>query len=102
MAATSKILFSLVLCPLAYALEAWLIARWVGPAAALVFAVLIVPLSYFTLLFFEWREELGTKPPPLSSWLNGRPSPRVTSELIRLRRHIVKEVDSLASLPESQ
>lgn len=102
MAATSKVLFSLVVFPLAYAVEAWLLARWLGTLAAVVFVVLIVPLSYFTLLFAEWREELETNPSPLSAWFRGQPSPRVLSKLAGLRRQIVNEVEALASLPERQ
>lgn len=102
MAATSKILFSLIVFPLAYAVQAWLLARWLGAPAAVVFLVLIVPLSYFTLLFAEWRDGFESKPSPLSSWFRGQPSARVLNKLDRLRRQIVSEVEALASLPERQ
>ncbi len=100
MAATYKILFSLVLFPLTYAIEGTLVARWLGTAAAVLFVVLIVPLSYFTLLYFEWREELGAPPPTPSSWLRRKRSRRVMDQLARLRRQIIAEVDALAARPE--
>jgi 1-acyl-sn-glycerol-3-phosphate acyltransferase len=99
-AATYKIVYSLFLFPLAYVVEGILIARWFGWAAVVVFAVCIIPLSYFTLLFFEWREELGARSARSSAWFAGNWSRRVTEQLARLRQRIVAEVDALASRPE--
>ncbi|MBI3950513.1 MAG: 1-acyl-sn-glycerol-3-phosphate acyltransferase [Acidobacteria bacterium] len=96
-AATYKILFSLFLFPLMYVVEGILIARWFGTVAAVAFAVLIVPLSYFTLLFFEWREELGARPPLPLAWLRRRKASRVLKQLSRLRQRIVTEIDGLSS-----
>jgi 1-acyl-sn-glycerol-3-phosphate acyltransferase len=100
MAATYKILFSLILFPLTYVVEGILIARWFGPGAAAAFALLIVPLSYFTLLFFEWRQELGARPPTPLPWLSRTRSHRVAEQLARLRQQIVAEVEALAARPE--
>lgn len=97
MAATYKILFSVFLFPLTYLVEGVLTARWLGTAAAVAFAVLIVPLSVFTLLFFEWREELGAPPPTPLSWLQRKRSHRVAEQLAHLRRQIITEVDALAA-----
>jgi len=95
-AATYKIVFSLFLFPLTYVIEGILIARWFGSVVAATFAVLIIPLSFFTLLFFEWREELGARPPAPLAWLERERSSRVVEQLSHLRRQIVAEVDALA------
>lgn len=99
-AATFKIAYALFLFPLAYVTEGWLIARWLGEALAVVLAALIIPLSYFTLLFFEWREELGRRSTAPSAWFAGNASRRVAEHLARLQQRIVAEVDALAARPE--
>lgn len=96
--ATFKVTFSLFAFPISYVAESFLIARFLGWPWAILFALLIVPLSWFTLRFFEWREETsqgGNKPPSL--WFSWNASRRITETLERLRKRILSEVDALAS-----
>lgn len=96
-AATYKVVYSIFLFPLCYFLEGWLLKRWLGWGAAAAFAVIIIPLSYFTLLFYEWREETGGKSPHFGFWFGGT-SRRISRQLERLRTRIVEQVNELAAL----
>lgn len=93
-AGTFKVLFGLILFPLTYVIEGWLIHRWFGWIAALCFAIVIVPLTLFTMRFFEWREEIriaGSNP-----FIEFGSTARATAQLNRLKNRIVDEVDQLA------
>jgi hypothetical protein len=106
-AATYKVVYSIFIFPLSYFLEGWLIRRWLGWELAILFGVLIIPLSYFTLLFFEWREETGGRSSKFGVWFGGASS-RISSQLERIRVRIVNQVNELAALrktakiPESE
>lgn len=93
--ATFKVTFSLFAFPVSYICEALLIARYLGWQGAVCFSLLIIPLSWFTLRFFEWREETSGSNRPL--WYSWSASRRITETLQRLRTRILAEVDSLAS-----
>ncbi len=54
--ATFKVLYSLFLFPICYFLEGYLVFRYLGSAASILFVILILPLSYFTLFYTEWFE----------------------------------------------
>lgn len=95
-AATFKIVYSIFLFPPTYILEGWLFKHLFGWGAALVFAFLIVPLSYFTLVFFEWRQETSGPSSKFGLWLGGT-SRRITEQMERLRSRIVDHVNELAS-----
>ena len=58
-AATYKVAYSLFLFPITFFLEALFIHLWLGWIVSLIFVVAIIPLSYFTLNFFEWVYEGG-------------------------------------------
>lgn len=93
--ATFKVIYSLFLFPLFYVLEGFLIRRFLGPVAALLFSILVLPASYFTLFYLEWYEAHfgGT------IWL--QPQRRMISQLGRLRNRIVEQLNSLASRTSS-
>ena len=100
-AGTQKVFFSLALYPATYAAEGLVILKGLGWPAALLFWALVAPLSYFTLRYFEWRDELGLAPVDPSAWFAGRVAPRSARSLARLRRKIVSEVDALSSGPST-
>ena len=58
-AATSKVICSLILFPIAFLIEALLLHTFFGSVVSIPFAILIIPLSYFTLFFREWLYEGG-------------------------------------------
>ncbi len=99
-AATYKVVYALLLFPLAYVLEGVLCAHWFGWGVAAVFGVGIIPLSYFTLRFFEWCKARGAWPAAPWGWFGRIGSHRATVHLSRLRQRIVAEVDALAARPE--
>ena len=99
-AATFKILYSLFLYPLAYGLEGVLLNHWLGGIAAGVFAVTILPLTFFTLRFYEWRRAIGGQPLKVSAWFGGGAGHRIHEDLAQLRRRIVAQVEVLTARPE--
>lgn len=93
-AGTFKVLFGLILFPLTYLIEGWFVHRWLGWIATICFAILIVPLTLFTMRFFEWREEIrvaGSNP-----FIEFGTTARAAAQLQRLKDRIVDEVDHLA------
>ena len=100
-AATFKIVYACVLFPATYLIEAFLAWTWGGVAAALSFAVSIVPLTYFTLLFFEWWEAQGM-PTTFADWRGGGTARRAKDHLARLRQQIINSVDDLAARLQRQ
>ena len=95
--ATMTIFWSLVLFPLAYLVEGLLVGRLFGWRAGLAFGAGILPLSYLTLLYFEWRESLGIRPAAPPAFFGGRWSHRTARRLHRIREQIMKEVDRFPS-----
>lgn len=95
-AATFKVLYGLFLFLIFYAGEAWAVTHYFGWLPGLLFSIAVVPLSYFTLRFFEWRSEVvrGRKG---SLWFGGSAARRVSDSLNRLRARILSEADALAS-----
>jgi len=88
--ATFKIIYSLFLFPFFYILEGVAIRHFLGTVPAILFALFIVPVSYFTVSFLEWWErEYG-----------GTVSARVSKPLEQLQRRIIAEVQTLATRPE--
>jgi 1-acyl-sn-glycerol-3-phosphate acyltransferase len=99
-AATFKVVFSLFLFPLTYLIEGGLLARWIGWPGAVLFGLMVLPLTYFTLLFFEWGEESGAARVRRAAWFGGDTSRRAAEQLARLRQRIVAQVDQLAQRVE--
>jgi hypothetical protein len=58
-AATYKVVYSLFLFPVAFIIEAMILHMFFGWVVSVLFVVLIIPLSYFTLYFMEWLYEGG-------------------------------------------
>lgn len=58
-AATYKVIYSIFLYPLAFLGECLLLHWWIGWPASIPFAIGIIPLSYFTLFYFEWLNDGG-------------------------------------------
>ena len=99
-AATFKILFGMILYPLVYGGEVYLLYLWGGDLPAAGFALAILPLTYFTLKFYEWRREIGLRPRKVSAWFTGNTWRRVSGQLARHREQIVTLVDTLSNRPE--
>jgi hypothetical protein len=97
--ATMTITWSLVAFPLAYLAEGLLIGQWLGWKAGLAFGVGIMPFSYLSLRYFEWRETLGIRPPYPSALFRGRWSHRTSRRLQRLREKIMREVEGFPATP---
>jgi glycerol-3-phosphate O-acyltransferase/dihydroxyacetone phosphate acyltransferase len=89
--ATLKVIYSLFLFPLFYFLEGYLIWRFVGSVAAILFSILILPLSYYTLFYTEWfASRFGG-----TSW--PRSGDRVKTQMVRLRERILTLLERLAA-----
>jgi glycerol-3-phosphate O-acyltransferase/dihydroxyacetone phosphate acyltransferase len=93
-AATFKVGFGLISFPLTYVIEGWFIHRWFGWIATFSFAILIVPLTLFTMRFFEWREEIRIA--GSNSFIEFGSTGRAAAQLNRLKDRIIDEVDHLA------
>jgi hypothetical protein len=99
--ATMTITWSLVVFPLAYLAEGLLIASLFGWKAFLAFGIGILPLSYFSLRYFEWRETLGIRPPSPAALFRGRWSRRTSRRMQRLREQIMREVEGFPATPQN-
>ncbi len=100
--ATMTIGWSLVIFPLAYLSEGLLIGTFFGWKTGLIFGIGIVPFSYLTLRYFEWRETLGIRPPYPSALFGGRWSHHTAKRLQRLRERIMREVEGFAAVEYPQ
>jgi glycerol-3-phosphate O-acyltransferase/dihydroxyacetone phosphate acyltransferase len=99
--ATMTITWSLVVFPFAYLAEGLLIASLFGWEAGLAFGLVILPLSYFALRYFEWRETLGIRPPSPAALFRGRWSHRTSRRMQRLREQIMREVEGFPATPQN-
>jgi hypothetical protein len=95
-AATYKIVYSLFLFPLSFLGECLLIHWWLGGAASIPFAIGIVPLSYFTLFYFEWLSDGGWGVSVPFKRIEKFQSELITSRLHHLHGRIQDQVDALA------
>jgi len=91
--ATLKVLASFLLFPLTYFMEMWALIRYLGWLPAIAFGILIVPISLFTLRFFERREQVSAKVDRV--WKMS--AQRKHDQLARLRARILAETEKLAS-----
>jgi glycerol-3-phosphate O-acyltransferase / dihydroxyacetone phosphate acyltransferase len=90
-AATYKVIYSLLLFPLFYFVEGFLISKLLGDTAALLFAIGIIPASYYTLFFTEWyRENLG-------SFILFSSRERVSRQLEHLKGRIIDQLEVLSA-----
>ena len=101
-AATHKITYALFFYPLTFVLETVLIHLWLGWIASLLFAMMVVPLSYFSLYYFEWIREGGAGIRIPSNRMKKTLEYRLVRQINKQRDHIVKQVDKLASIVEKR
>jgi len=83
--------------PLFYLVVGILIYKLLGWIYTISFAALIIPLSYFTIFYFEWLYDAGLGIPISSKWLNSIRLRRISKNLNGLRSQINKQMDSLSS-----
>lgn len=100
--ATYKVVYSLLLFPLTFAAQAVLVHIWLGWVAALIFAVMIIPLSYFTLFYFEWLYRGGMGVPTSSVKLKATLSDRIVKQLNAQHDSINDLVNNLAARVDQQ
>ncbi len=100
--ATMTIAWSLLVFPLAYLAEGTILGMAIGWPAAALFGVGILPLTWFTLRYFEWRETLGIRPTAPHALFGGRRSRRTARRLQRLREQIMEEVDRFPAAQSGQ
>jgi 1-acyl-sn-glycerol-3-phosphate acyltransferase len=101
-AATYKVAYSLLFFPLTFVLESMLVHIWLGWVATVTFAILIIPLSYFTLFFFEWLLKGGLGIPISSLKLKTTLSHRILIQLKAQRACINDLVDDLSTRVDQQ
>jgi glycerol-3-phosphate O-acyltransferase/dihydroxyacetone phosphate acyltransferase len=87
--ATFKVIYSLFLFPAVYFLEGWIIHQLWDSFVTLLFAVLILPGSYFTLFCMDWYERHGP--------ILRKPQKKAVEQLERLRSRILGQLNLLAS-----
>jgi hypothetical protein len=95
-AATYKVVYSIFLYPLAFFGEGLLIHWWFGWPVSLPFAIGIIPLSYFTLFFFEWLSKGGWGISIPFKRIEKIHSHQTSKRLHNLRLKIQDQVDVLA------
>ncbi len=96
--ATDKMAAGLVLYPLCWAAEAWIVEHWVGVAALVVFLVLLVPSA---LIALAWRERLARVVRQARAFGRFVLDRRLHADLIAERRELVDEAKALAELARS-
>jgi hypothetical protein len=100
--ATYKITYSIFLFPITFFFEFLLIHVFIASPAAILFAILIIPLSYFTLFFFDWLSFIGWEILIPSGTLGKSMSEKISGQLEEKRIRIRDYVDNLANLLERQ
>ena len=95
-AATYKVVYSIFLYPLAFFGEGLLIHWWFGWPVSIPFAIGIIPLSYFTLFFFEWLSKGGWGISIPIKRIEKIHSNQISKRLHNQRLRIQDQVDALA------
>jgi glycerol-3-phosphate O-acyltransferase / dihydroxyacetone phosphate acyltransferase len=90
--ATYKVVFSLFLFPIFYFLESYLVYRFFSAPIAILFFILVLPLSYFTLIYGEWLESHFSG----LFWVRSRH--RQKAQLERLRHRILNHFEKLRTM----
>ena len=93
--ATDKMAAGLVLYPLCWAIEAWLVERWAGITVLVVFLVLLIPSALAAL---AWRDRLARIERQVGAFVRFVLDRRLHAELIAERRALVDEAVALAEL----
>jgi hypothetical protein len=92
--ATYKIAGAVVIYPLAWALEAWLAARLVGPWAAVLLVLALAPAGFFALAWQARGQDVAREATALLHFLGRR---GVHARLLERRRALAEELERLAS-----
>lgn len=95
MEATYKIVAALVLYPLIWLVEAWLVARYANPWVFLLFVVLLLPSGFFAL---TWQERLGRFAREARAFARFLIDRDLDARLAARRRAIVEEMRQLERL----
>ena len=93
--ATDKMAAGLILYPLCWAFEAWLVDRGLGGGALTAFLVLLAPSG---LIALAWRERLQRAGRQARAFVRFVVDRRLHAELIAERRALVDEAQALAEL----
>jgi 1-acyl-sn-glycerol-3-phosphate acyltransferase len=97
--ATDKIAVGLLLYPLAWALEAWLVAARAGVAGAAVFVAALGPAGFVALAWIECFARVRRQ---IDGWQRLRAEPDAPRQLAARRAALIAELDALARLaPEA-
>ena len=100
--ATYKVVYSIILFPLTFLLEAILIYIFFGWIISILFLILIIPLSYFTLYFIEWLYEGGWGMPIYLRKLRKTFRNRISQRLEEQSSRIIDLIDDLAARLDQQ
>jgi hypothetical protein len=100
--ATYKVTYSLLLYPLTYLIEGILLYNFFGWNILLLFMVLIIPISYFTIYYMEWVYEGGWGIPVLFRKLRKTFRRRLIHLLEKQERRIKNLIDELAARLDTQ
>ncbi len=93
--ATDKMAAGLVLYPLCWAVEAWLVKRWAGVTALVLFLALLIPSA---LVALAWRDRLDRVERQAGAFVRFVLDRRLHTDLIAERRALVEEAVALAEL----
>jgi 1-acyl-sn-glycerol-3-phosphate acyltransferase len=93
--ATDKMAAGLVLYPLFWAVEGWLVWRWGGARALAAFALLLVPSG---LVALAWRERLARVGRQARAFARFVVDRRAAGGLLAERRALVEEAEALGAL----
>ncbi len=96
-AATYKVVYAIFLYPLAFFGEGLLIHWWFGWPVSIPCAIGIIPLSYFTLFFFEWLSKGGWGISMPIKRIEKIHSHQISKRLHKQRLRIQDQVDVLAN-----
>jgi Flp pilus assembly protein TadB len=95
MEATYKLVAALVLFPLAWLAEAWVIARYASPWVFVLFVVALLPSGFFAL---TWQERLGRCAREARAFARFLVDRDLDAQLAARRRAIVDEMRELERL----
>jgi len=101
-AATYKLVYSLIIFPITFLMEAILLHMFFGWLVSILFMILIIPLSYFTLYFIEWLYEGGWGIPISLYKLRKTFHHRISQQLEEQSGRIKDLVDDLAARLDQQ
>jgi len=93
--ATDKMGAGLVLYPVLWAIETWLVWRLAGPAAGAIFLALLVPAG---LLALVWRERLGAVARQARAFVSFLTDRELHRRLLEERRALVADLRTLAEM----